>query len=139
MPPLTRLLIKTALLYFVGAMVLGALLLLSGPLSLPRWVAALRPPYYHLLMVGWVTQLIFGVIFWMFPKHTKEQPRGDERLVALSYGTLNAGLLLRLFCEPWQSLAPNSVAGWGLALSALLQLVAVGSFILAAWPRVKGK
>jgi hypothetical protein len=139
MPPLTRLFIKTSFLYLVASGVVGALLLLNGPLDLPRWVATLRPTYYHLLMVGWVTQLIFGVIFWMFPKLTREQPRGNERLAWFTFGALNAGLLLRLLFEPWQGLAPNTLASWGLGVAALLQVAAGWSFIWASWPRVKGK
>jgi hypothetical protein len=139
MPTLTRLFIKTALLYFAASLVIGALLLLNGPVALPRWVPALRPAYYHVLMLGWATQLIFGVIFWMFPKVSREQPRGNERLVAFTYVALNGGLLLRLLFEPWQSLAPGTVPAWGLGLSALLQLAAGWAFITASWPRVTAK
>lgn len=139
MPTLTRFFIKSAFFYFIGSLLIGLLLLLSGPLTLPRWVPVLRPTYYHLLIVGWVTQLIFGVIFWMFPKASRAQPRGNEQLAWFSYITLNTGLLLRLFCEPWQALAPNTLAGWGLGASALLQLLAAWAFIWASWPRVKGK
>jgi hypothetical protein len=138
-PPLTRLFIKAGFLYFVGSLIVGALLLLQGPLALPGWIALLRPTYYHLLMVGWVTQLIFGVIFWMFPKHTREEPRGNEQLAWFAFGTLNGGLLLRLLCEPWQALAPNVLAAWGLGAAALLQLSAAAAFVWASWPRVKGK
>ncbi|HEX8681430.1 MAG TPA: hypothetical protein VF707_03900 [Ardenticatenaceae bacterium] len=139
MPPLTRLFIKTGFVHFAVSLIVGALLLLNGPLDLPRWVSALRPVYYHLLMVGWVTQLIFGVIFWMFPKQTREQPRGNERLAWFTYYTLNAGLLLRFLFEPWQALAPNTVAAWALGAAALLQVAAGWSFIGASWARVKGK
>ncbi|MDQ4078303.1 MAG: hypothetical protein M3220_18910 [Chloroflexota bacterium] len=141
MPPLTRLFIKSAFLYFVASLLVGALLLLNGtaPLGLSRWVAALRPTYYHLLIVGWATQLIFGVIFWMFPKITREEPRGNERLAWFSFAALNAGLLLRLLTEPWQALTPNPLAAWGLGASALLQLAAGWAFIWVSWPRVKGK
>jgi hypothetical protein len=139
MPPLTRLFIKTGLIYFVLSLAVGLLFLLSGPLQLPRWAPALRPVYYHLLMVGWVTQLIFGVMFWMFPKHTREQPRGDERFAWFAYFALNGGLLMRLLLEPWQALAPNAWLGWGLGLSGLLQLAAGCAFVWVTWPRVKGK
>lgn len=139
MPPLTRLFIKAAFLYFVGSLLVGALLLLNGPLALPRWVPALRPTYYHLLMVGWVAQLIVGVAFWLFPKQTREQPRGNERLMWGVFWTLNGGLLLRLLCEPWQALAPNAAAAWGLGLSALLQVAAGWGAAVALWPRVRGK
>jgi len=43
------------------ALVLG-ILLTSGVTN------GLFPVYIHLLVFGWLTQLIFGVIYWMFPK-----------------------------------------------------------------------
>lgn len=52
-------------------------------------------------MVGWVTQMIFGVIYWMFPIITRAQPRGNERLGWAVYILLNVGLLLRVIYEPW--------------------------------------
>lgn len=139
MPPLTRYFIKISFLYFVLSLLIGALLLLDGLLALPRWVVALRPAYYHLLVVGWATQLIFGVIFWMFPKLTREAPRGNERLAWFSFWALNAGLLLRLLLEPLQAMSPHVLAAWGLGLSGVLQLSGGWAFAWVAWPRVKGK
>lgn len=51
-------------------------------------------------MVGWVTQMIIGVAFWMFPKYTRERPRGSEALAWITYVLLNVGLLLRAIAEP---------------------------------------
>ena len=68
MPRLTRWYLRTALVFFVVALSVGVLLASGAVLPLPAGVAALGPVYFHLLMVGWVTQLIFGVVFWMFPK-----------------------------------------------------------------------
>jgi hypothetical protein len=136
MPPLTRWCIKTALVHFILALLVGAALLARPVLGLPAWLLALNPVYFHLLMVGWVTQLIFGVVYWMFPKLSKERPRGSERLGWAAYGLLNAGLLLRAVSEP---LAAAGSAPWGppLALSALLQLAAGWAFVVNTWGRVK--
>lgn len=139
MPPLTRAFIKTGMVFFVLSFVLGALLLLNTVVRLPRFVGSLQPVYFHLLMVGWVTQLIFGVIYWMFPKLSREQPRGSERLGWLTYYSLNTGLLLRLIAEPWNAVAPHPVVAWLLPLSAVLQLIAGWAFVANSWGRVKGK
>jgi heme/copper-type cytochrome/quinol oxidase subunit 1 len=37
----------------------------------------MTPAYFHLFLVGWVTQMIFGVIYWMFPIITRTRPRGN--------------------------------------------------------------
>lgn len=65
MPPLSRWFVRTALVYFVAALITGVALMLRLVVNLPPEVAALQPVYFHLLMVGWVSQLIFGRILWV--------------------------------------------------------------------------
>lgn len=137
MPPLTRVFIKAGLTYFLAALILG--LLMAGPnvWNLPNAIYALRPVYFHLFMVGWVTQLIIGVALWMFPKYSRELPRGSEPLGWISFWSLNVGLLLRAVVEPVLALNPQAPLGWVMALSALLQLIGGWAFIVNIWPRVK--
>lgn len=132
-----RVIIRTALLYLVAAVLLGAALLLNQAFALSDALYALQPAFYHLLTIGWLTQLIFGVAVWMFPAATREQPHGDPRLAWLGYLALNVGLLLRIVAEPLLIWRPAPWLGWALALSALLQVVAVWVFIALLWPRVK--
>lgn len=137
MPILSRVFIKAGLAYLVAGLALNALPYLGSLVALPNWVGALRPVYLHLLMVGWITQLIFGVIYWMFPKYSKEHPRGSEKLAWFVFGSLNAGLLLRVVGEPLTSLRPDLGLGWVLVVSAILQLAAGWGFIANTWARVK--
>ncbi len=135
MPILVRWYIKTALVYFMAGLAAGIALAVGGPLA--ELTAGLTPVYYHLLLVGWVTQLILGVAIWMFPKFSQEQPRGNERLAWATYILLNLGLLLRVVGEPLDSLYTGM--GWGilLAVSAVLQWLG-GLLILGnLWRRVK--
>ncbi|OQA45926.1 MAG: hypothetical protein BWY52_01064 [Chloroflexi bacterium ADurb.Bin325] len=141
MPKLARFFVKSALVYLVlGSMIAG--LALSGAGNLPPALLALRPLAWHLLAVGWATQLIFGVAFWMFPHMAGSQPRdanarGDERLVTAVFWALNVGLALRVLAEPWVMLRPNPVIAALLPLSATLQLGAVVVFVIITWPRVR--
>lgn len=137
MPRLTRIYIKTGLLYFLAALAMGVVL--AGPQTwgLPTSLYALRPVYFHLFMVGWITQLIIGVALWMFPKFSKEMPRGSEPLGWLGFWTLNLGLLLRVVVEPMQIWQPQLAWGPWFAASALLQLIGGWAFISNIWPRVK--
>jgi hypothetical protein len=137
MPPLTRWYIKTALAYFVTSLLVGAIVAARPLLNLPPALAALAPVYIHLLMVGWITQLIFGVAHWMFPKFSKEMPRGSDQLAVAVYLLLNAGLILRAIGEPLQAFQPEAGWGWLLAISAVLQWLAGMSFVANTWPRVK--
>ena len=134
-----RYFIRTALVFLLAAFVVGGLVLVNQGLALDGRIGTLLPVYYHLLMVGWATQLICGVALWMFPSYSREQPRGDERLGWVTYVTLNAGLLLRVIVEPLHTWNPTPWLGWALALSALLQVLAIWVFVAAIWPRVKGR
>jgi hypothetical protein len=134
-----RAFIKTALINLLLAMLLGGLILINQGLALDGRIGVLLPVFYHLLMVGWITQLICGVALWMFPPFSRAQPRGDERLGWLTYAGLNSGLLLRAIAEPAHTLRPAPWSGWMLALAALLQVLAIWAFIAAIWPRVKGR
>lgn len=135
MPPLTRWFVKTAFVYLVLAMIVG-LLLAAVPSVLQR-ISGLFPVYIHLLVFGWLTQLVFGVAFWMFPKYSAEKPRGNESLGWWTYGLLNAGLILRAVAEPIQSVQPNLPGGWLLVISAIAQFLAGVTFVLNSWGRVK--
>lgn len=137
MPAVTRWFIRSALVYLVAALLLGVALALPTSVPLPAFVRFMNPAYFHLFLVGWVTQMIFGVIYWMFPIITRANPRGDVRLGWACYGLLNVGLLLRVLGEPLTGLYAESGVGWLLAVSALLQWSAGLLFVVLAWPRVK--
>jgi hypothetical protein len=139
MPALTRWFVKSGLAYFVGALLLGVAVALPAVLPVPPAVAALGPVYVHFFMVGWVAQLIFGVVYWMFPRHSKETPRGSETLGWATFGLLNMGLLVRAVAEPLHALQPAQGWGWLLALSAVMQWLAGLAFVLNTWGRVKEK
>jgi hypothetical protein len=63
LPQLSRWLIRTALVYLLVSLMVGV----AQP-SLTSAGLILWPTYVHLLVVGWLTQLIFGVAYWMFPR-----------------------------------------------------------------------
>lgn len=137
MPQLTRYFIKAGMIYFVLGLLAGVLLVAGPVIRIPPQIAALFPVYLHLLVVGWITQLIIGVAHWMFPKYSKEQPRGSERLGWATFVFINAGLILRVIGEPLVSTQPGGAAGWLLFVSALCQLVGGWAFVLNTWMRVK--
>jgi len=134
MPTIVRWHVKTALLYLAVALGWGVVLETGG------WRAALTPTYWHLFIVGWLTQLIFGIALWMLPSYTRERPRGNERLSWGVYSILNAGLLLRALAEPLRAAQIGDAKLWGLMLviSAILQWLAALGFVVNAWPRVRG-
>lgn len=106
MPTLTRWCLRAAMLNLVAALALGVVLALPGS-DWPARAPALRPVFYHLLMVGWATQMIYGVGWWMFPRRTPAEPQTPP-LAWVAFVSLNAGLLLRAYAEPAVQLSPSS-------------------------------
>jgi hypothetical protein len=137
MPSLTRLYIKSSLVWFVLALFSALGLATNAVWELPPIFRVSSPVFFHLFLVGWVSQLIFGVVYWMFPKYSQEKPRGHEGLAWITFWLLNTGLALRAIGEPMQSLHPTALWSWMLALSALLQWAAGLFFVVNTWGRVK--
>lgn len=136
MPLLTRWAIRLSFLYLPLALVVGLLVALRPLLSLPSLVGRLGPVYFHLFLVGWVTQLVVGVVYWLFPT-PPEDGRSSWQL-PLGWATLlllNSGLLLRVIAEPLGTGRPDTVWGWLLVVSALLQWLGGLAFVAMVWPR----
>jgi len=139
MPTLTRYWIKAGFVNFAAALLLAVFIQLSSVIALPEFMIAMNPIYFHLFLVGWITQIIMGVSFWMFPPLNKDQPRGLEILGWLSFVCINAGLICRAVGEPVVFLDPATKWRWILVVSALLQWMGRMLYIAHMWPRVKGK
>jgi hypothetical protein len=133
MPPPARWFIKTAFVFLVLALGSGAVSALRTGAADGFW----RPAVVHLFVVGWLTQLIFGVAYWLFPRHSRERPYGPAALAWAAYGLLNLGLALRTAAEPGMALRVWD--GWRvlLALSAAMQTLGVLAYAVYIWPRIK--
>lgn len=134
MPRIARTFIKTGLICFLAALLIGVGREFES-LNLP----VLLPLFWHLLMVGWITQIIFGVSMWMFPGRTKEEGFTAQKWGWLTYIMLNAGLLLRLIAEPLLSYSSFSLWPKLVFLSAILQFGAAIAYAIEMWPRVMSK
>ena len=139
MPAITRWTIRAAMFYLVAGMILGALYWINTVWDIWPPLVAFNPVYIHLIVVGWLTQLIFGVVYWMFPIIDRHNMRGDPRVAWMAFLFLNAGLLLRAVCEPWRVLEPSDLNGIGLAIAALLQVIGAWLLVAASWRRVREK
>ena len=136
MPLLVRLYVKSAFVWLVLALLLKSIALFPNGASLP----AITPVSWHLLFVGWLTQLIFGIAHWMLPTAAgapKDRLRGNESLTWLVWGALNLGILLRFVAEPMQTASPGVL--WQLLLigSAWLQWLAGVGFVSNSWRRAR--
>lgn len=135
-PTLSRWCVRAALAYLVAGMAMGSWMLIVqarrgyGPGA--PWPVI----HTHLLLVGFLLLLIFGVAFWMFPKVAGGRPGREVGWVA--FALLNAGLLLRVLAEPLADRG-RGAAVWDvlLGVSAVLPALAALAFAAAIWPRVR--
>jgi hypothetical protein len=137
MPTVSRWMIRSAMVALLLGLGLMAAIAGRSPLGLPAWVAALGPGALHLITVGWLTQMVFGVAFWMFPRFSAQSPRGSETLAWTSFVTLNLGLALRVAGEPLAAI--GRVVPGLLVAAAVLQLLAAIAFSANTWPRLRAK
>jgi len=134
MPRITRIFIKTGMIYFMASLVTGIIIEINF-LNLPILV----PLFWHMLMLGWITQIIFGVSLWMFPGRNRKEGFRAQRLGWVTYLLLNIGLPLRIIAEPMLSYSEKSIWQTLILASAILQLSAAATYIIEMWPRIQSK
>ena len=140
MPTISRIFIKSGLLFMVASLVVALGASAGDMLGLPGWVVGLRSTYFHLFTVGWITQIIFGVALWMFPGWSRKKPRGPAWLGWSCFAALNGGLLLRFASET--AFAAGHHGGlwsWMMTAAAILLVAAAMLFAAAVWPRLKSR
>ena len=128
MPALSRVYLRTAMIYLALGVLLGGILLWNkGALiggNIWIWLAA----HISLVTWGWLWQVTFGVAFWILPRFGTS--RGRAWLAWLAYGSVNIAIVLAAL-SPWLH------GPWPTAIAGLLQAVAAIAFTCHAWPRVK--
>lgn len=135
MPPITRWFIKAGIFWFITGMILAFLselpILSSG---------MLLPVYWHMLVVGWITQVIIGVSIWMFPRKKRDRKKKQSNITVASFMLLNAGLVIRFLSEPFFPIAQgHSLITGFVIVSSLLQVLGILFYIAEIWPRLQPK
>jgi hypothetical protein len=129
--------IRTSLAWLVVALAIQAVSPFASSLPAPLVIAGLRAFEIHALTLGWLSQFIFGVVYWMFPKASLESPRGSTAAAMLTFLALNLGLLLRAAGEVLLLPADQPDLVWLLPAASVLQWLAAVAFVANTWPRVK--
>ena len=78
MPRLSRLMIRTALVWLALGYTIGGLLLLNKGVPMLPWLWTLRYTHVHLLLIGWNVQFACGVAFWILPRLDASGARGSS-------------------------------------------------------------
>lgn len=134
MPLISRTFIKAGMVFFALSLITGLLMEIDIG-ALP----ALVPLFWHMLMVGWITQIIFGVSIWMFPGRNRDEGFKAQKWGWLTFFFLNTGLLLRIISEPLSGSSSSEIWKPLLVLSAILQLLAGMTYVIEMWPRIMSK
>ncbi len=134
MPLISRTFIKAGMVFFALSLLAGVLMEFDA-VSFP----GLMPLFWHMLMVGWITQIIFGVSIWMFPGRNREEGFKAQKWGWLTFIFLNLGLLLRMVSEPIVVTSTFELWKFLLVLSALLQFSAGLTYLIEMWPRIQSK
>ena len=136
MTPLVRLYVKTGFAFLLLGLILGGYITVEVNL-LGRAVAwPLITAHVHLLLVGFMLMLVFGVATWMFPRPARDGGRYRPGLAWLVYWLLTVSTLVRVLGE----LAAAAAGTRGSSLAAvggLGQVAAAVVFVANMWTRVR--
>jgi magnesium-transporting ATPase (P-type) len=136
MPRITRWFIKSGIIYLF----LGIVLAFLSELPFIQSGTLLLPVYWHMIVIGWITQIIMGVSIWMFPRKRRDRKKTETFAAVTSFWSLNAGLLLRFLCEPFLPFfTKNPLMIITISVSILLQLAGILFYVFEIWPRVQSK
>lgn len=151
MPTTSRAFVKASLIYLGFGAVLGALLLVNRWVFLGTAIGSLRVSHAQFLVVGWLTQLIIGVAWWLFPPlavglhpgspkgvRRGQAQRGSEPLIWATFVALNVGILLRSVFAPLYSWTEIGLFGALSGISGLFLLTAAITFVVNMLGRVRG-
>lgn len=124
------------MIYFI----LGITLAFVSELPFVHTSALLLPVYWHMLVLGWITQLIMGVSIWMFPRQKHQRKTIQTIPAILAFWLLNSGLILRFLSEPFIPLYKSDWWMTGMVvLSSLLLFLSVVFYLVEIWPRIFSK
>ena len=136
MTPLARLYVKTSFVFLLLGLVLGGYIAIEVNLLGRAVPWSLITAHTHLVLVGFMLMLVFGVATWLFPRPPRNDGRYRPGLAWLVYWLLTASTAVRALGE--LSAAVTGSRGSPLAaLGGLGQLAAAIVFVVNMWTRVR--
>lgn len=136
MTPLVRLYVKTSFAFLLLGLLLGGYVTVEVNLRGRGVPWPLITAHVHLLLVGFMLMLVFGVATWMFPRPAREDARYRPSLAWVVYGLLTASTVVRTTGELGAAFA-GARGSHLAALGGLGQLAAGVLFVVNMWTRVR--
>ncbi len=137
MNAIVRRFIKTALVFLVLGLLVGAVMLVRRELF-GAW-----PQHYvvsahtHALFVGFVMFMILGVALWLFPKPLQGDTHFRPQLIEWVYGLLLAGTLGRFIGELVRSFTDTPALGGLIVLAGIAQVSGLLLYVWTMWQRIR--
>jgi hypothetical protein len=136
MTPLVRLYVKTSFVFLLLGLLLGGYVAVEVNL-LGRGVPwPLITAHVHLLLVGFLLMLVFGIATWMFPRPGRDDARYRPGLARVVYWLLTASTIVRALGEVGAAIS-GSRGSLLAAVGGLGQLAAAIVFVVNMWTRIR--
>ncbi len=137
MPPLIRRYIKTGFAFLLLGMALGAYATFQVNVRGRGVPWPLITAHVHLVLVGFMLMLVFGVASWMFPRPARDDARYRPWLAEVVYWVLTVSTAARTVGELASAVAGVRGGSWLAAVGGFGQLGAALLFVVNMWVRVR--
>lgn len=125
------LLIRFALYYLLATALFGLFFMFR-----PEMAGYFRTTHVHFGVLGFFLSMVMGVAYWMMPRPGQMRQEGFE---AVTFYSLNLGLILRGIGEPWWRYSGGELPQLLTVISGVFLLMAIASFVVAMHARVRTK
>jgi hypothetical protein len=122
--------IRLALSYFLIGIGIGGLMLANKAIGFYPQVWLLLPVHIEMMIFGWIIQFTLGTAYWILPRFTEGEPRGNEKLAVMIPVLLNLGILLIIGSHLFHTGQEIRVLG------RIAETAAVPLFAALHWKRV---
>lgn len=122
--------VKSSLVYLAIGFTFGGLMLANKGVFISPFLFTLLPAHMEFLLLGWLGQLAMGVVFWIVPRLSGRQPRGNVHLIITTFWLFNLGIIL-------VSLQPYVETRWLRLAGRVMETAAVVCFGIGTWKRIK--
>ena len=136
MPPVSRFMIRAALIWLALGCSIGGLMLWNKGVPFAPWLWYLRQSHIEMLLTGWIVQCTYGVAFWVLPRLNTTGYRGHTGPIWICSALLNGGVILRLVDGLLESIGQSIPAPFLSGMAILLQLLGVLLFVLSIGGRI---
>jgi heme/copper-type cytochrome/quinol oxidase subunit 1 len=136
MTPLVRLYVKTSFVFLLLGLLLGGYVAVQVNVAGRGVPWPLITAHVHLLLVGFLLMLVFGIATWMFPRPGRDDARYRPRLAWVVYWLLTVSTVVRTLGELGAAIT-GSRGSVLAAVGGLGQLAATIVFVVNMWTRIR--